>query len=76
MTYDLKFLIILFIILILYFFKALRDKKMPTAPELFEDIHTRKQGTKKIFYDKNSKFVWVSNFHIIDEFYFNTVLSI
>ena len=59
-----------------FFFKALRDKKMPTAPKLFEEIHTRKQGNEKVFCDMRSKSVWVSNFYIINEFYFNMVLSI
>ena len=75
-TYDLKFKIILFIILISFFFKALRDKKMPTALQLFEEIHTKKQGNENFFYDKRSNSVWVSNFYIINEFYVNMVLSI
>uniref|UniRef100_A0A7C9ABV2 Uncharacterized protein n=3 Tax=Opuntia streptacantha TaxID=393608 RepID=A0A7C9ABV2_OPUST len=37
---------------------ALRDKKMPTAAELFEEMHTKKEGTEKVFCDKRAKSVW------------------
>ncbi|KAJ8429260.1 hypothetical protein Cgig2_027541 [Carnegiea gigantea] len=35
-----------------------RDNKIPTAAELFEEIHTRKKGNEKVFCDKRAKSVW------------------
>jgi len=47
---------------VIHFFgcKAIRDKKMPIAFELFEEIHTKKEGTEKVFCDTRAKSVWVS----------------
>lgn len=37
---------------------VIRDNKIPTAAELFEQIHTRKEGNEKVFCDKRAKSIW------------------
>jgi len=35
-------------------------RKMPTAAELFEEMHIKKEGIEKVFCDKRAKSVWVN----------------